>query len=321
MSEVGAPIVGGSFDTTHVFLGLADGRMLATPLAWAGPAVTTMDASARAGWVLTDNGRGINRPAAGHADPDGILNVWTLEEHGLYDDALRELQEADWQTDALPPRTRSLVALWRLVADGTNGGLIQFFTNWGANEIDQVLRTLDAIGAVRTFAIVREFWEVVGPLATSDKASAMDDVWTAVADAGLVPRLDEIDRAFWEAAPELTRRVPNYFGPAPSVVHEASDFEVLWQRILVDAAPDAVARATRARAAIAAGGFDVELELVVFTSNEPPWLPAVWLTPTGPDQFAAAQAGGDDRQLLDVAYGDEGVVHLNGAPDPIDGLF
>ncbi|PQZ95988.1 hypothetical protein CQ018_01495 [Arthrobacter sp. MYb227] len=103
--------------------------------------------------------------------------------------------------------------------------------------------------------------------------------------------------------------------------HDITDFEALWRHILDEAAPEAIARAQRSQDAITAARFEVELELSVFTEEDSPWLPSVWLTPVGKDQFLAAQAGDDDRCLMVLAFGDDGDVYLNEMLNPVTEIF
>jgi hypothetical protein len=217
MGVAGSPIARVEFENERVLLHLEDGRALAAPIAWVGPVVAAMDEAERAGWVLTDDGTGVNWPSAGQALSDGALNVWTLEEDRLYEQALSELKAAEGDVSALSPRSRSLVALWRLVADGNNGGLVQVLGNWGPGEIHAALSALAAVGAVHTLAVVRDFWHIVAPIAESTDVNTIDDMWAAINEAGHPSRLDELDEAFWDSAPELTRLVPLHFGPAPTV--------------------------------------------------------------------------------------------------------
>jgi Domain of unknown function (DUF4375) len=218
MGVAGSPVVNVAFEEKRVLLHLEDGRTLAAPIAWVGPVVAAMDETERAGWVRTDNGTGVNWPVAGQVSSDGALDVWTFEEDGLYDEALSDLKAAEWDVSVLSPRSRSLVALWRLIADGNNGGLMQVLGNWGVGEILAALAALTAVDAVRTLAVVLDFWQIVGPIAESADVSTIDDVWAAIIKAGHSTRLDKLDEAFWDAAPELTRLVPLHFGPAPSVM-------------------------------------------------------------------------------------------------------
>ena len=212
---VGSPITDVIFEEKRVLLLLDDGRQLAAPLSWVGPKVLAMNAQERSQWVATADGRGVNWPSAGQTSADGALNVWTLEQDALFEAALAELKALDWKADQLNHRSRALVALWRLVADGYNGGLLQFLCNWGMAEMDAALAALAQIRASATLAVVTAFGRLVGPMAQSDEVNTIDDVYRAVA-GDLSEQIEELDEQFWEAAEELVQRVPQYFGPAPS---------------------------------------------------------------------------------------------------------
>lgn len=212
---VGSPITDVIFEEKRVLLLLDDGRQLVAPLSWVGPKVLAMNAQERSQWVATADGRGVNWPSAGQTSADGALNVWTLEQDALFEAALAELKALDWKADQLNHRSRALVALWRLVADGYNGGLLQFLGNWGMAEMDAALAALAQIRASATLAVVTAFWRLVGPIAQSDEVNTIDDVYRAVA-GDLSEQIEELDEQFWEAAEELVQRVPQYFGPAPS---------------------------------------------------------------------------------------------------------
>lgn len=212
---VGSPVSDVVFEEKRILLVLDDGRSLAAPLSWAGPTVAAMNASEHSEWVTTSNRRGVNWPAAGQTSDDGALNVWSLEQDALFEEALAELRAADWKPETLSPRSRSLVALWRLVADGYNGGLLQFLGNWGIAEVHVALEALTETEAALTSEVLREFWRLIGPIAESDEISTMDDVYRAISGE-LSTRIDDLDERFWEAAEELTRRVPITYGPAAS---------------------------------------------------------------------------------------------------------
>lgn len=211
----GSPIAQVIFEEKRVLLVLDDGRQLAAPLSWVGPQVVAMDAQERSQWVTTADRRGLNWPSAGQSSADGALNVWTLEQDALFEAALAELKAADWKIDQINSRSRALVALWRLVADGYNGGLLQFLGNWGMAEMDAALAALADIQASATLDVVAQFWRLVGPIARSEEVNSIDDVYRAVAGE-LSERIEELDEQFWEAAEELVKRVPAFFGPAPS---------------------------------------------------------------------------------------------------------
>lgn len=194
---------------------LADGRRLAAPLPWVGPKVVAMSPDERAKWVISASGCGVNWPAAGQASADGALDVWALEEDALYEGALAELREADGDVSALSPRTRSLVALWRLVADVNNGGFMQFLGNWGIAEVYAADAALMEAGADATLAVLRRFWADLGSIAEAEDVNTLNDVYARIDDA-VSERISDCDEDFWDTATELTRLVPLHYGPAPS---------------------------------------------------------------------------------------------------------
>ncbi len=214
--EPGSPVRDVIFEHDRVLLVLDDGRSLAAPLGRVG-AVAGLEPEQRARWVVTADGRGVNWPDAVPTRTDGVLNVWMLEQDALFEQSLRDLAAVDGQTDALAPRSRSLLALWRLTADGYNGGLLQFVGNWGFAEAGHARDALVTIGAEQTRGVLDEFLEVVQPIAASDEVTTIDDVYRRIQELGLSDRVDELDESFWEAAEELITRVPRAFGPAPSV--------------------------------------------------------------------------------------------------------
>ena len=216
-ATAGAPVSDVIFEAKRILLLLEDGRLLAAPFSWVGPTVAAMSPADRLAWVRTPDGRGVNWPAAGQTSEDGALNVWSLEQDALFEEALAELSAAGGAPEGLSARSRSLVALWRLVADGFNGGLLQFLGNWGIDEVSAAQNALAEIDATSTADALREFWSVVGPIAESDEVSTMDDVYASISPE-LATRLDEIDERFWDAADELTTRVPRSYGPAASAV-------------------------------------------------------------------------------------------------------
>ena len=212
---VASPIADVVFEEKRVLLVLEDGRSLAAPLSWVSPAVVAMNNAERTQWVATADGHGVNWPAAGQTSHEGALNVWSLEQDALFEEALAELKAAEWKIDTLAPRSRSLVALWRLVADGYNGGLMQFLGNWGITEFAVAQAALAECSALQTAELLREFWSLVGPIAESDEVSTIDDVYRAITGE-LSHRVNALDERFWSTAEELTKLVPLRYGPAKS---------------------------------------------------------------------------------------------------------
>lgn len=214
---VGSPIIDVRFASGRILVLLEDGRALAAPLHWAGPRVAAMGPRERSSWEHTSDRRGVNWPSAGQTSDEGALNVWRLEQDALFEAALAELQAAGWEAETLPARSRALVALWRIVADGYNGGILQFLGNWGIAELQVARDALAAVHARATLGVVDEFLALIGPSPES-AAAAGTDAAAAVSGGEFSGRPSELDQRFWDAAEELVRLVPQAYGPAPSAL-------------------------------------------------------------------------------------------------------
>src|SRR5262245_5895512 len=78
------------------------------------------DAKKREAWTLLEGGSVAAWPHLGRA---GVtIDVHQLLWEDLCDQAMAELKVKDWKLDEIPPRAQEVVALWRLEADGYNGG-------------------------------------------------------------------------------------------------------------------------------------------------------------------------------------------------------
>ena len=210
---VGSPIADVIFEDKRVLLLLDDGRQLAAPLSWVGPKVVAMNARERSQWVATADRRGVNWPGAGQTSADGALHVWMLEQDALFEAALAELEALDWKTDQLPHRSRALVALWRLVADGYNGGLLQFLGNWGVENHQLTLQALQAIGAPVTQQCLQDMFAVLGRFEDMPENVDFSDLPALLTDAEH-EQLQELEEAFWDYPEPLNKLVVMHYGPA-----------------------------------------------------------------------------------------------------------
>jgi hypothetical protein len=213
--QVGAVVVDVAFEGDYVLLFLADGRALSAPIGWAGPAVAKMSADARPRWAVTPDGCGVFWPAVAPEPGDGVLDVWSLEQDALFEEALADLAARGHDTDAVDMRTRELVTLWRLLADGHNGGLMQFLGNWGDDEVHRARKALQKVGADATEAAVQEFWSIVAPVIERGGVASIDALYAAFSPEQ-VEALEGIDTQFWAVSGELSRLIPLAYGPARS---------------------------------------------------------------------------------------------------------
>lgn len=199
-----------SFTDTDLELHLAGGRTVRGGLR----RHNLLDASAeqRAAWRLVDDGLQLNWPALGRAGGTGItVAAADLAWEQTSEAALARLAQADWKLDALPARLQQIVALWRLEADGYNGGFLQFFCNWGEANCVIALQALQAIGAEATHAVVSEQRAMLDRLEGHPELKSYGDIPRLLSEAERARIGDELDSAFWEAAEELPWRAACHY--------------------------------------------------------------------------------------------------------------
>lgn len=103
-----------------------------------------------------------------------------------------------------------VVALWRLEADGYNGGFLQFFCNWGEQNCSIALTSLRRIGAANTLLVVQEQRDIVERLNGHPGVKTYGDIYSFLSTDDLDRISEQLDPAFWKAAEEI----PNLALPA-----------------------------------------------------------------------------------------------------------
>lgn len=201
------------FDDDFVLLTLADGRRTRQPLRWA-PALHEADALQRAQWVLTPDGVGVNWPALLPAREEGVVDVPNQVWDDRYEAALARLKSAGWSLDALSDVDQHLVALWRMEADINNGGFMQFLCNWGDPTCQRALQALQAMGAVKTHAILAGMRGLLDRLDGDPAIKELQDLYGAMNDDEQ-QGMDAFDAAYFERPEDLARLGLLHFGPEP----------------------------------------------------------------------------------------------------------
>ncbi|MEG2802810.1 DUF4375 domain-containing protein [Stenotrophomonas sp.] len=201
------------FDDDFVLLSLSDGRRTRQPLRWA-PALHGADPAGRAGWALTADGLGVNWPALLPVQAQGVVDVPNQVWDDRYEAALARLKSAGWQLDALSDEDQQLVALWRMEADINNGGFMQFLCNWGDPTCQLALRALQAMGAVKTRALLAGMRGLLDRLEDDPAIKQLTDLYGAMDDAER-QAMDALDSAYFERPEDLARLGLLHFGPEP----------------------------------------------------------------------------------------------------------
>ena len=188
------------FTETHVNLTLGDGRTLQEKLS-RNPDLLKASAEQRDEWKLIDDGL-VSWPHLG--DKVTLDARWLLWEE-LCKRANDEAKAKGFKLDELPLRSQEIVALWRLEADGYNGGFMQFFCNWGEANCRIALSALQAIGADATYAIVARQREILERFKDHPELKSYDDIWNLLTQEEQREIGGKLDREFWEAGDEIPR--------------------------------------------------------------------------------------------------------------------
>ena len=188
------------FNETHVSVTLGDGRILHEKLS-RNPDLLKASSQQRLEWKLLDDGL-VSWP---HLGGKVTLDArWLLWEE-LCKQANDEAKAKGFKLDELPLRSQEIVALWRLEADGYNGGFMQFFCNWGEANCSIALSALQAIGADATYAIVARQREILERSKDHPELKSYDDIWNLLTREEQQEIGGKLDREFWEAGDEIPK--------------------------------------------------------------------------------------------------------------------
>ena len=192
------------FEHEHLTLALAGGKRFRLPLKLHEPLRQATPAQ-RLQWQLVNDGFGVAWPALAVADDTGMINSLELVWDDFCDEALAALRAVDWRLDRLATREREIVSLWRLQADGYNGGFIQFFCNWGEDTWQTARQALQAIGATATLEIVARQRALLTRLESSPDPIAPWDIPRLLTEAEAKEISEVLDLRLWDAAHEIPR--------------------------------------------------------------------------------------------------------------------
>ncbi len=198
------------FEHEHLTLALAGGKRFRLPLKLHEPLLKATPAQ-RLQWQLVNDGFGAAWPTLAAADDTGMINSLELVWSESCDEALEALRAVDWRLDRLATREREIVALWRLQADGYNGGFIQFFCNWGEDNWQTAKQALQAIGATATLEIVARQRALLTRLESSPDPIALWDIPRLLTEAEAKEINEVLDLRLWDTAREIPRLAARHY--------------------------------------------------------------------------------------------------------------
>lgn len=189
-----------TFEDSDVCVTLANGRQLRQGLT-AYPALHKATPEQRSQWTLIQNGLAVKWPGLWK---DGIvIEVMPLVWDDICNEALGQLSAREWKLEAITQRQREIVALWRLEADGYNGGFMQFFCNWYEPTCEIAFEALCAIGAHATLEVVTRQRALLARLENSPDMIAMEDLPGLLSEAERHEMYKVLDHEFLDNANEI----------------------------------------------------------------------------------------------------------------------
>ncbi|MCE4057840.1 DMP19 family protein [Pseudomonas sp. Au-Pse12] len=203
-----SPITHVSFDAEMLCLGWADGLHLRQPLSRY-RFLQEATPEQRVDFQIEHRGRRVSWPQLGESGVSVEAIDWIWEH--LCNESMARLQAVEWQLDRLPADDQAIVALWRLEADGYNGGFLQFFCNWGEQTCKLALDTLAAIGARNTRRLVSRQRQLLGPLEHHPPLQRLWDLPSLLSDEQHELISGELDEQLWSAMEEVPALAVKYF--------------------------------------------------------------------------------------------------------------
>ena len=188
-----------SFEEKFLVLHLDDGTRVRHAVRGFPPLQRASD-DVRAAYVL-EEGRVIWPNL--HVLIDPLFSIWDL----ICESAIAQAKANKWVD--LDPEIADVIALWRLEADGHNGGFLQYFCNWGDKRCREVLASLQTIGANETRRFLDRQRAVLEP--HLERVDDYDELVRSLSDDEQDLILDQ-ERPLWdEAAEEIPIRGVAHF--------------------------------------------------------------------------------------------------------------
>jgi len=124
---------------------------------------------------------------------------------------LERLKATGYKIECLTQDEAEVVMLWRLEADGYNGGFIQFFCNWGEKNCATAMNALRRIGATSTLNVVQKQRNMVERFGEHPEMTEYWDIPKLMTDDEAKIIGEQLDPEFWKVAEEIPNlAVPIY---------------------------------------------------------------------------------------------------------------
>ena len=205
------------FDDAHLSVVFQDGTVFRRALKRYNRLLEA-DTSARKQWTLNETQDTIIWSDLGS---NGVqIDLYELVWEDVCNHALGVLQAHNWDVQKIMSKIYEVVALWRLEADGYNGGFLQFFCNWGEDNCQTALKVLQTIGAQATYDVVMQQRTLIQRLEDSPEMIDLGDLPSLLTEEERDEIGNQLDHELWDAMEELPRLAIEYYGWADLLLNK-----------------------------------------------------------------------------------------------------
>jgi len=197
------------FDDESLTVILQDGLSLRQSLKRHGQ-LAQAEEKLRHQWSLNESNDAIVWP---NVSTKGVtLDLFECVWEAVCNHALSTLQKQKWDMSLVSPKVAAVVSLWRLEADGYNGGFLQFFCNWGESNCQTALHALQMIGAHETHQVLMKQRAIIQRLEDSPTLIDLGELPALLTDAERDEIGDQLDHELWDAMEEIPRLAIRHYG-------------------------------------------------------------------------------------------------------------
>ncbi|MCE1175915.1 MAG: DMP19 family protein [Burkholderiales bacterium] len=198
-----------TFDETHLNLELQDGALFRQSLKRHAK-LAQADAQTRTQWRLNEARDSIVWSNIDGREVSIDLYEWVWE--AICDHALENLQSHGWDVKKVSQKTYDIASIWRLEADGYNGGFLQFFCNWGEDNCQTALSALQDIGATATHQVLAAQRALIQRLEDAPEMTRLDELPALLTEQERDEIGERLDHALWDAMMEIPPLAVRYYG-------------------------------------------------------------------------------------------------------------
>ncbi|MBS9779598.1 MAG: DUF4375 domain-containing protein [Moraxellaceae bacterium] len=125
-------------------------------------------------------------------------------ENYLWETLDKLFKECDGDLNKLSAKEVEIVRIWRLEVDMYNGGFIQFFCNWGEENLLETQKILKKINAKKSLELINQGYEIVSKLKNDSRITELWDIPRFLSEEDC-DRLQELDELYWKDLDDIQK--------------------------------------------------------------------------------------------------------------------